>query len=135
AASVANGWTNFGVRTAVLPLLAAAVLDEPWVAGAVLAVGAVGTAGTLQISGRLADTIGRRPLVISGLLIMALAMSLLGMAHHASTGVGLALLFGLSFAAGIGAGFVGPGQQAAVAHVVGNHRNGVTVLPARKSAV
>ena len=128
AASVANGWTNFGVRTAVLPLLAAAVLDEPWVAGAVLAVGAVGTAGTLQISGRLADSIGRRPLVISGLLIMAIAMSLLGMSHHASTGIGLSLLFGLSFVAGIGAGFVGPGQQAAVADVIGNDRNGGTVL-------
>lgn len=128
AAAIANGWVNFGVRTAVLPLLAAAVLDEPWVAGAVLAIGAVGTAGTLQVSGRLADRIGRRPLVIAGLGIMAVAMSLLGVSHHVGQGTGLTLLFGLSFVAGIGAGFVGPGQQAAVADVIGNERNGGTVL-------
>src|SRR5690606_31550756 len=69
---VANGWTNFGVRMAVLPLLAAAVLDQPWVAGVVLAVGAVGTVVTLQFSGRLVDRVGRRPLVIAGMAVMAL---------------------------------------------------------------
>lgn len=128
AASAAHGWTNFGVRTAVLPLLAAAVLDEPWVAGAVLAIGAVGTAITLQVSGRLADSIGRRPLVITGLAIMGVAMGMLGQSHQAGQGFGLTLLFALSFIAGIGAGFVGPGQQAAVADVIGNERNGGTVL-------
>src|SRR5690606_12786206 len=30
ASAAANGWTNFGVRMAVLPLLAIAVLDRPW---------------------------------------------------------------------------------------------------------
>lgn len=128
AAAAAHGWTNFGVRNAVLPLLAAAVLDEPWVAGTVLAVGAVGTAGTLQLSGRLADTWGRRPLVITGLIVMGVALSLLGQAHHLDVGFGLALLLGLSFIAGIGAGCVGPGQQAAVADVIGHERNGGTVL-------
>lgn len=128
AAAAAHGWTNFGVRNAVLPLLAAAVLDEPWVAGTVLAVGAVGTALTLQISGRLADTLGRRPLVIAGLAIMGVALSLVGSAHQLSVGPGLSLLLGLSFVAGIGAGCAGPGQQAAVADIIGNDRNGGTVL-------
>ena len=127
---VANGWTNFGVRMALLPLLAAAVMDEPWVAGAVLAVGAVGTAVTLQFSGRLVDSLGRRPLVITGLLIMAVSFGLIGIAHHPalSTSTGLALLFGLSLTSGIGAGLVNPAQQAAVADVVGHERNGGTVL-------
>lgn len=130
ASGVANGWTNFGVRMAVLPLLAIAVLDEPWVAGAALAIGAVGTAATLQVSGRMADRIGRRPLVIGGLLVMGTAMGLLGVAQHSgvSVGAGLAVLFGLSLLSGVGAGLVNPAQQAAVADVVGHERNGGRVL-------
>lgn len=130
ASGLANGWTNFGVRMAVLPLLAIAVLDQAWVAGAALAIGAVGTAATLQVSGRLADRIGRRPLVIGGLLVMGGAMALLGLADRPglSVQVGLALLFGLSLVSGIGAGLVNPAQQAAVADVVGHERNGGKVL-------
>ncbi|MPV49935.1 MFS transporter [Pseudactinotalea sp. HY158] len=128
----ANGWTNFGVRMAVLPLLAIAVLDEPWVAGAVLAIGAVGTAGTLQVSGRLADRIGRRPLIVAGMLVMAVAMGLLGLTGRdgLGDGVGLGALFALSLLSGIGAGFVSPGLQAAVADVIGRERGGGTVLSA-----
>ncbi len=128
AAAVATGWVNFGVRIAILPLLAAAVRDEPWVAGAVLALGAVGTAGTLQISGRLVDTIGRRPLVIAGLLIMSVAMGLLGTVEMFTPSTGLTVLFAMSVIAGIGAGCVSPGQQAAVADVIGNDRAGGAVL-------
>ena len=126
----ANGWTNFGVRMALLPLLAAAVLDEPWVAGAVLAVGAVGTAVTLQFSGRLVDRAGRRPLVIVGLLTMGVSFGLLGAATHPalSTGAGLGVLFALSLTSGVGAGLVNPAQQATVADVVGQDRHGGTVL-------
>ncbi len=128
--AAANGWTNFGVRIAVLPLLAAAVLDEAWVAGAVLAVGAVGTAITLQFSGRMADQIGRRPLVIGGLVVMGVAMGLLGVADRPtlSVGIGLTVLFGLSLVSGVGAGLVNPAQQAAVADVIGRDRNGGRVL-------
>lgn len=128
--AVANGWTNFGVRMAVLPLLAAAVLDRPWVAGAVLAVGAVGTAGTLQVSGRLADRVGRRPLVLAGMTVMGLSMALLGLATHPAlpTQAGLAVLLVLSVVSGVGAGLVNPAQQAAVADVVGHERNGGPVL-------
>ncbi|QDO88047.1 MFS transporter [Ornithinimicrobium ciconiae] len=127
---MANGWTNFGVRMALLPLLAAAVLDEPWVAGAVLAVGAVGTAGTLQFSGRWVDRVGRRPLVIAGLAVMGVSFGLIGLAQSPglSTETGLAVLFALSVTSGIGAGLVNPAQQAAVADVVGHERSGGTVL-------
>lgn len=130
ASAVANGWTNFGVRVAVLPLLATAVLDEAWVAGAALAIGAVGTAITLQFSGRMADQLGRRPLVISGLAIMGTSMALLGLAQHPalSVGLGLTVLFGLSLVSGVGAGLVNPAQQAAVADVIGRERNGGRVL-------
>ncbi len=130
ASGVANGWTNFGVRMAVLPLLATAVLDRAWVAGAALAMGAVGTAVTLQFSGKMADRVGRRPLVIGGLVVMGTSTALLALAQHPalSVGLGLAVLFGLSAISGVGAGLVNPAQQAAVADVIGHERNGGRVL-------
>ena len=56
----ANGWCNFGVRVAVIPQFALVVRDDTWVAGVALALAALGTAATLQVAGRLADTLGRR---------------------------------------------------------------------------
>lgn len=132
SSGAANGWTNFGVRMAVLPLLAAAVLDRPWVAGAVLATSAIGTAVTLQLSGRWVDRWGRRPLVLTGLLVMAVSFGLLGLALHPALSVpaSLGVLFMLALTGGIGAGLVNPAQQAAVADVVGQDHNGGTVLSA-----
>ena len=130
ASGVANGWTNFGVRMAVLPLLAAAVRDEPWVAGVVLAVGAVGTAATLQVSGRMVDRLGRRPLVIGGLAVMGVSMGAMGLAVADGLGAvpALTVLLVLSLLSGVGAGMVNPAQQATVADVVGHERNGGRVL-------
>ncbi len=118
----ANGWCNFGVRVAVLPQLAVAVHDDTWVAGVALALAAAGTALTLQVSGRIADTVGRRPLVVVGLVVTALSLGPLGLSHS------LVVLLVLSVLSGVGAGLVNPGQQASVADVVGNGRSGGTVL-------
>src|SRR5690606_1253885 len=127
---MANGWTNFVVRMALLPLLAGAVLDEPGVARPVPAVGAEGSAGPLPSSGRWVARVGRRPLVIAGLLVMAVSFGLIGVAQNPvlSTGTGLGVLFALSVTAGVGAGLVNPAQQAAVADVIGHDRSGGTVL-------
>lgn len=118
----ANGWTNFGVRVAVLPLFAVAVVGETWAAGVALAVGAGATAVTLQFSGRLADTVGRRPPIIIGLALSALGMGTMGLSG------GLVLILVLSAVVGAGAGLLNPAQQASVADVVGNHRSGGKVL-------
>src|SRR3546814_18440378 len=75
----ANGWCNFGVRVAVLPQLAVAIHDDTWVAGVALACAAVGTALTLQFSGRLADQAGRRPMVLAGLVVTALGLGRIGL--------------------------------------------------------
>ena len=127
---MANGWANFGVRMAVLPLLAAMVLDGPWAAGLVLAVGALGTALTLQVSGRLADRVGRKPLVITGLAVMGVTTGSMGLAGVEGLGTATvwALLLGLSLVSGVGAGLVNPAQQATVADVVGQGRSGGRVL-------
>lgn len=118
----ANGWCNFGVRVAVLPQLAVALHDTTWVAGLVLALAAVGTAATLQVSGRLVDGLGRRPVVIAGLVVTAIGLGLIGQSNS------LAVLLVLSVVSGVGAGLVNPGQQATVADVIGNERSGGTVL-------
>lgn len=118
----ANGWCNFGVRVAVLPQLVVHLFDATWVAGVVLALAAAGTAATLQVSGRVADSIGRRPLVLGGLVATALAFAPMGFIDS------MPLLLVLSVLSGIGAGMVNPGQQATVADIIGSHRSGGTVL-------
>lgn len=122
ASGFANGWSNFGVRVAVLPQFAVAVHNETWVAGIALAVAAVGTALTLQVAGRLADRVGRRPLVIGGLVVTAVGLGLIGLSGD------LLVLLILSAVSGLGAGLVNPGQQATVADIVGSQRSGGTVL-------
>ncbi len=128
ASGFANGWSNFGVRVAILPQFAVAVHNETWVAGLALAVAAVGTALTLQVAGRLADQIGRRPLVIAGLAITAIGLGLIGLSGD------LLVLLVLSAVSGLGAGLVNPGQQATVADLVGSDRSGGTVLAAFQMA-
>ncbi|KAB1660402.1 MFS transporter [Pseudoclavibacter chungangensis] len=120
---IANGWANFGVRSAVVPLFVAAVVSsEPWIAGLVVAVTAVGNVLALQWSGRAADRIGRRPLMLWGTGIAVVAMLVL-----VFTGDLVTLLVS-GFVAGIGAGIAAPAQQAVVADVVGYGRSGGQVL-------
>lgn len=123
--AVANGWANFGVRNAILPLFATAViLDEPWVAGAALAVFAAGNAVGLTFSGRLSDRIGRRPFIIGGLLVSGLATMITGWVGT------LPLLILVSAVAGLGAGVLNPAQQASIADIVRHDRNGGPAIAA-----
>jgi MFS family permease len=123
--TVANGWANFGVRNAILPLFATAViLDEPWVAGAALAVFAAGNAVGLTFSGRLSDRIGRRPFIIGGLLVSGLATMITGWVGT------LPLLILVSAVAGLGAGVLNPAQQASIADIVRQDRNGGPAIAA-----
>lgn len=119
----ANGWATFGVRMSLIPLFAGAVLlAGPSTAGLALAVFAVGNAVALTFSGRLADTLGRKPMVITGLAVTGLALGAVGFTDN----VPLFVVF--SVVAGFGSGLLNPSQQAAVADVVGNQRNGGKVL-------
>lgn len=119
----ANGWSSFGVRVAVLPLFAVTVLGaEPWVAGTALAVFAGGNALVLPFSGRRSDTMGRRPLILTGLAVNAVATGALGFSSS------IPVFFALSLAAGAGAGLVNPVQQAAVADIIGRERSAGRVL-------
>ncbi|MBM6544750.1 MFS transporter [Janibacter sp. YIM B02568] len=122
ASGFANGWANFGVRVAILPQFAVAVHDATWVAGAALAVSAVGTAAALQVASRYTDSWGRRPMVLVGLAVTAVGLGLIGLSSN------LVVLLALCAVSGVGAGLVNPAQQAAVADVVGQDRSGGKVL-------
>ncbi|MBD7994454.1 MFS transporter [Arthrobacter sp. Sa2CUA1] len=123
--SFANGWSSFGVRNSLLPLFAAAVLSAgPEIAGISLTAFAAGTALALTFSGRLADSWGRKPLVITGLAINAAATAAIGFSGS------VAVFLIVSGIAGIGTGLLNPAQQAAVADVVGSGRSGGKVLAA-----
>ena len=119
----ANGWVNFGVRISTVPLFAAVVFSQgSSVAGMLLAAFAVGNALCLQVSGRLADSIGRKPLIVAGLIVNALFTSALGWTET------LWVMLAASVIAGVGGGLLGPAQQATIADVIGNKRAGGKVL-------
>ena len=121
--SFANGWSSFGVRNALVPLFAAAALSAgPEIAGISLTAFAAGTAVVLTFSGRLADSWGRRPLLLIGLAVNAVATALIGF----SSSVPEFLV--ISVIAGMGTGLLNPAQQAAVGDIIGNGRSGGKVL-------
>ena len=121
--SFANGWATFGVRMATVPLFAVAALGAgPAAAGWALAVFAGGNAAALTVSGKLADTLGRKPLLIAGLVLTGVATAGIGLTTD------MPWFFAASAVAGIGSGLLGPAQQAAIADVIGNGRSGGRVL-------
>ena len=119
----AQGWINMGVRVAVLPLFAAAIFHNGAKAsGIALAVFAAGNAVVLQFSGSWSDRIGRRPLIMAGLVGSAVFVGTLGLANT------VVMLLILSAFAGASSGLIVPSQQAAIADVVGSKRSGGQVL-------
>lgn len=119
----ANGWAVHGVRIALVPLFVAEVLrSDQTLAGAALSVFAAGNAIALLGSGRLADRIGRKPLVLAGLLVSAVGSASLGLTES----VGWFLV--ASAVAGMGAGLLNPAQNAAVADMIGSQGKGGPVL-------
>ncbi|WP_158880955.1 MFS transporter [Amycolatopsis anabasis] len=121
--SFANGWVVLGVRMSLIPLFVTAVLaSDARLTGVAMAVFAAGNAAVLFVSGRLADTWGRRPVALCGLAVLALGTVLLGQTSEPW----LFLVF--SLLAGVGGGAANPPQNAAVADVLGSKARGGTVL-------
>ena len=121
----ANGWANFGVRNAIIPLFVAANIGkEPWLAGAVLAIYAGGNAIGMNVAGRLSDRVGRRPFIIGGLAVAGVATVATGFATT------FPVLVAFSIVAGLGSGALNPAQQASIADIIGRDRNGGPALAA-----
>ncbi|WP_284548963.1 MFS transporter [Aestuariimicrobium sp. T2.26MG-19.2B] len=119
----ANGWANFGVRVALLPLMAAAVpaIGVPG-AGIALTLFAAGNAVAQQVTGRLADRVGRVPLLVVGLLFSSLVTVFFGWSAT------LWVFLALSAVAGVGAAFIVPSSQALLADIIGTQRSGGQAL-------
>lgn len=123
ASNFANGWVVFGVRTSLIPLFVTAVLltGEEFT-GVALAVFAGASAAALLVSGRLADSRGRKAPAVIGLGLLALGTALLGQFDDPVPFL-LACLI-----AGLGSGTLNPAQNAAVADVLGVKARGGGVL-------
>ncbi len=119
ASSFANGWSNFGVRIALLPLMAAAIptLGAAW-AGIALTSFAIGNVVMQQLTGRLVDRRGRRPTILVGLFFTGAVTFVFGW------NVSLPLFLALSVLAGMGTAFIAPAQQATLSDVLGRERRG-----------
>lgn len=119
----ANGWASMGIRVSLYPLFALHVLGAgAAVSGLALTVFAVGNTASVAVVGRLADRLGRRPFILTGLAILGASTIVLGFSSSVT------VFFVLSAIAGVGAGLLNPAQQAAVADVVGSQRAGGIVL-------
>ncbi len=129
-AGFANGWTVFGVRVALVPLLVVEVLRQPesW-SGVALAAFAAGNAITLVLTGRITDRVGRRPPILLGLAVTGLATGALGFVTAPP------LFLAVSLVAGMGSGVVNPPLNAAVADVIGSRARGGTVLAGYQMAM
>lgn len=135
----ANGWATFGVRNSVMPLFAASAfagsgllgwqVDGALMAGLALSVFALGNVVAVTFSSRLSDMHGRKPLILTGLLVMAVTTGVLGWMQSP-------LLFLLAcLVSGAGTGILNAPQQAAIADVVGQgRRSGAVMSSAQMSA-
>jgi len=121
----ATGWSVFGLRMAVVPLFISDVLGRgPRTIGLTLALFAVGNVVVVLPSGYLSDRIGRRALLIGGLLASGLATIWLG----ASSSLSMFLV--ASCVAGAASGVFASPQQAAIADILGNTARAGTAVAA-----
>ncbi|WP_331714902.1 MFS transporter [Auraticoccus cholistanensis] len=120
-AALGQGWTSFGVRTALVPLLVVGSLgrDPSWT-GIAFAVSAVVQTLALAPVGRFVDTVGRRPAMVAGGVVCAAATT--GVSFAPDLTVLVVALAGY----GIGAAMLGTAPAAAVGDAAGG-RSGTPV--------
>ena len=109
-----QGWTSFGVRSALVPVLVVEVLHRPttWT-GAAFASAAVCQTLAVGPAGKFVDTVGRRPAMIGGGLLAGFSI----MAVPFAPDIGW-LIVALS-AYGVAAAFLGTAPAAAVGDAAG----------------
>ena len=80
SANLADGFAVMGVRSAIVPLFVRDVLHESatWTGIGFLVVAAL-NAATLLPGGRVADTLGRRPVIVAGCLVSGASMVMLAL--------------------------------------------------------
>jgi MFS family permease len=119
AANLADGFAVMGVRSAIVPLFVHDVLHEPptWTGLGFLVVAAL-NAATLLPGGKMADTLGRRPVIVAGCLASGGSMVLLAL---------LPGLWGFLIALaalGLGSGLLDVAPSAMIGDLLGGSRGG-----------
>jgi len=116
------GWASFGVRISLVPILVAVAFDgDATVAAWVLAAYAAGNAVLIFPSGRWNDRIGRKPLLVIGMAVLALSYVAIPAAPS------IWVLAAVMVVAGAGSALANPGQQAVLADVLARRRGGNVV--------
>ncbi len=118
-ANLADGFAVLGVRSAIVPLFVKEVLHRsPAWTGIGFGVVAVLNAAMLLPAGRVADTIGRRPVIVTGCAVSATAMVVLAFVPG---------LWGFMIAMvtlGLGSGMLDVAPSAMVGDLLGTVRGG-----------
>jgi MFS family permease len=113
-ASLAQGWSSFGVRSALIPVLVVEVLHRtPVWTGIAFAVAAVAQTAALAPAGKFVDTVGRRPAIVGAYAVGAVAMLAIPFASD------IWMLMVLLCLYGVAAAFMGTAPAAAVGDAAG----------------
>ncbi|HXL17375.1 MAG TPA: MFS transporter, partial [Streptosporangiaceae bacterium] len=122
SANLADGFAVMGVRSAIVPLFVRDVLREPptWTGIGFLVV-AVLNAATLLPGGKVADTLGRRPVIVAGCLASGVSMVLLAVLPGLWGISGFLVALG---ALGLGSGLLDVAPSAMIGDLLGGSRGG-----------
>ena len=115
--NLAQGWTSFGVRSALIPVLVVEVLHHSttWT-GIAFACAAITQTIALAPAGKFVDTVGRRPAMIGGGLVAGASIMVVPFAPN------LVVLIIALCAYGIAAAFLGTAPAASVGDATGGAR-------------
>ena len=119
--NLAQGWTSFGVRSSLIPVLVVELLHRPasWT-GIAFACAAVAQTIAVGPAGRFTDTVGRRPAMILGGTVAAVSIMAVPFAPNIWLLIVVLCLYGIASA------FLGTAPAAAVGDAAG-HRSGTAV--------
>jgi MFS family permease len=115
--NLAQGWTSFGVRSALIPVLVVEVLhhNTTWT-GIAFACAAVTQTIALAPVGKFVDTVGRRPAMIGGGLLAGCAIMVVPFAPN------MIVLIVALCGYGVAAAFLGTAPAASVGDATGGSR-------------
>jgi MFS family permease len=114
-ANFAQGWTSFGVRSSLIPVLIVEVLNGPtaWT-GIAFAVAAVAQTIALAPAARFVDTVGRKPAIIGSFAAAAIIIAAVPFAPNIVVLIVLLCLYGVA------AAFMGTAPAAVVGDAAGS---------------
>ena len=119
--NLAQGWTSFGVRSSLVPVLVVELLHRPasWT-GIAFACAAVAQTIAVGPAGRFTDTVGRRPAMILGDTVAAVSILAVPFAPNIWLLIVVLCLYGIASA------FLGTAPAAAVGDAAGS-RSGTAI--------